>query len=237
MPRSCLLDHLQANRFWLMDTGPIEPTVGPVLSPAYGFASITAPSLNLDMEEIGEGTGLTTHVVKGGGPENITLTRGASVGDSDFYAWVTAARTGRTGSRSLRGARVGGVGVTPRRTLVLVHFFSHFPGDGPLAQALGVAALGGLASYAAASSGFGRVGLASGGGVAAVGGGGGVAASLGLQVNTGTISTFAIPARAWVLKGCIPVSYKAGSDFEGSNAEVSMMELELAVHDFEEVTL
>lgn len=38
-----------------------------------------------------------------------------------------------------------------------------------------------------------------------------------------------IPARAWVLEGCLPVRYKAGTDFDATSAAISVAELELAL--------
>jgi hypothetical protein len=46
-----------------------------------------------------------------------------------------------------------------------------------------------------------------------------------------------MPARAWLLKGCLPKRYKAGTDFEASSGEVSIMELEVEVERFEEYSL
>lgn len=238
MARYCLTDHLQSSKFWLLDVGPIEPTVGPVLSPAYGFESITAPQLTLDMEEIPEGTGGTKHVVKGSSVDSITLTRGASLGDSDFYQWIVAAKSGRVGgARFGAGRQIGGVGTTYRRTLVLIHFFAHVPLAAGPAAALGATAVAGLAALGSARSGNGRASVGSAAAFGAVGAGAAAAGGMGLTLSTGTVTTLAVPARAWILHGCVPGRYKAGTDFQGSNAEVSLMELELHPSDFEEISL
>lgn len=50
-------------------------------------------------------------------------------------------------------------------------------------------------------------------------------------------SALQIPGRCWVLWGCLPTRYKAGSDFDATSAEVSMMELELQPHAVEEIVL
>jgi phage tail-like protein len=50
-------------------------------------------------------------------------------------------------------------------------------------------------------------------------------------------SALQIPGRCWILWGCLPTRYKAGSDFDATSAEVSMMELELQPHAVEEIVL
>ncbi len=215
-----LTDHLQSHAFWLFDAGPLDTFGTPVLSPFAGFSSITAPELELDSQPIQEGTGHQITVVKAGHAQNITLQRGASLGDSDFYNWVSAAQTGQLGGRILRGAtQLGGVPVSPRRTLVLIQFFPRTPFDPSLTAGASVAAAVGLLARAEGETllGFTLFGAALG------------ASSNALAVR--------LPARAWILKGCIPIRYKAGSDFDGASAEVSIMELDVAVESFEEVSL
>ena len=43
-----------------------------------------------------------------------------------------------------------------------------------------------------------------------------------------------IPARAWLLIDCIPTHYKAGSDFDATGAEISIAELTVKPHYWEE---
>lgn len=46
-----------------------------------------------------------------------------------------------------------------------------------------------------------------------------------------------IPGRAWILKRCKPVRYKPGSDFNAESAEVSIASLDVAVEEFNEISL
>jgi phage tail-like protein len=46
-----------------------------------------------------------------------------------------------------------------------------------------------------------------------------------------------VPGRAWVLFDCVPTRYRTGSDFDATDASVSIMELEMAVESFTEIAL
>ena len=48
---------------------------------------------------------------------------------------------------------------------------------------------------------------------------------------------FYVPARAWYLSGCIPVRYKAASDFDATSSEVSIMELDVDCEDIMEISV
>src|SRR5208282_4702109 len=112
--------------------------------------------LTLEMEDIPEGNGLVHRkVVKRGDTSPITLTRGASFIDSDFYSWATAALKGNTGGLSpVGGLSLGGV--TPRRNLLLVWFFSRNAFGSSAAAAAAI--IGGAAILGAAGSAGGGVG-------------------------------------------------------------------------------
>lgn len=45
------------------------------------------------------------------------------------------------------------------------------------------------------------------------------------------------PARAWLLKECVPVNYKAGTDFDATSGELSIMELVLVPNSVQEFSL
>ena len=46
-----------------------------------------------------------------------------------------------------------------------------------------------------------------------------------------------MPARAFLLKDCIPTRYKMGSDFDATSGQVSIAELEIHPHYIEEIAL
>ena len=96
-----------------------------------------------------------------------------------------------------------------RRNLMLIHFTEVSPFAG------GNVGLG-------SSSGFGLQGLA-----------GGLINSV-LPLNE-LISR--VPGRAWMLNGCVPTHYKAGSDFDPLSADISIMELTLQPQSIDEFSL
>lgn len=46
-----------------------------------------------------------------------------------------------------------------------------------------------------------------------------------------------VPAKAFLLKGCLPVRYKAGSDFAANDSAISVAELDMQLEGFEEISL
>lgn len=104
-----------------------------------------------------------------------------------------------------------------RRNLFMVHFLGLRDGSGAV-QTLGGAALG-------AAAGLTTGGLAG----AAAGGVGG--AIIGHFIDN------RIPGRAWVLHDCVPIRYKAGSDFDATSGSVSIQELEVQPEYVVEVTI
>lgn len=250
MAKTVWSDFLQNFPFWLFDIAPIDAVSFPVLTPLFGFNTITSPEIVLETQDIKEGNYFFTRkVIKGASVSNITLTRGCAFYDSDFWRWTRAALEGNTqlGSSASLGsslipihAQVGGP--TPRRTLVLVHFFSKNPfTDNKIALAVsGVAAVGGLAGVlgATTATGVGQSGLAAGLFAGATIGAG-AAISAGLKAKGVGPFEFAgrLPAKAWVLAGCLPKRYKAASNFDAKSSEVSIAELELVLEVVEEVAL
>lgn len=237
MARLSLAEHLQSHAFNLLDVAPISPRALPVFLPGSSFSSVTSPEVNIEMQDIPEGNAIfTKRVIKKGDVSSITLQRGATAYDSDFYRWMMVALTGRPkyfGGRT--PVQLGGP--SARRTLLLVHFFRH----SILPQAL---TAGANAAASAAVSGIlsGIDGGASAGvfgaSVTPVGAAVGAASALAGQGSPLPLGTAVrLPARAWLLQGCLPTRYKAGSDFEATSADVSIMELELAVESFQEYAL
>lgn len=217
MARPALTDFLQAHTFWLMDAGLLGPDNLPVFTPLAGFASVTAPEMNLELEEVTEGNSFSRKkYVKRVDTGGISLTQGVNFANSDFWRW---ARNAAGGAYSLTPFPT-----TPRRDLVLTQFFPRWPGASLSTVGVAAAAAATIAFSISGSLATG-VSLVASAGAATI-------APLGSR--TGTIR---VPARAWVLSGCIPTRYKAGSDFDAANAAISIAELDLAVEEMDEIGL
>jgi len=52
-----------------------------------------------------------------------------------------------------------------------------------------------------------------------------------------TVDGTYLPAKFWLLSGCVPTRYKAGSDFDAKTGEVSISELDIAMRLFKEISL
>jgi hypothetical protein len=181
--RRRIFDMLQSHRFWLLDLLPSSVYPFFVLgSPLYGFASISAPEITLELREIKQLNSMwKSEAYAGGGASAITLTRGARYNDDTFYDWV---------KRAMRGSD------TVQRTLLLIHYTGQNALQGP----------------------------------------GGWSLDCPAPLDSWEGAAF-VPGRVWVLWSCLPTRYKAGTDFDASSAEVSMMELELQPHAIEEIVL
>jgi hypothetical protein len=245
MARGIAADFLQDFAFWLFDAGPISWDFGyPILTPIFGFKSVTAPTISVETVDIREANWIfAKKAVRRASIGNMTLHRGATFYDADFYRWINFAITGDVNLAKLLG--VAPNGGTPRRSFVLIQFFSHFPNpmanSSSLDQGAGQAVAGAIEQTALVSGG---VALA-GGSAAAVGAAalqtavfsaGG--ALLSSNTSGGPFEFFPrIPAKAWLLQGCLPVKYKPSGDFEGSSSNISIGEVEMAVEFMEEITL
>jgi hypothetical protein len=156
----------------------------------------------------------------------MTLTFTLDHGDADrtpaVFRWSHACATGSPSAR---------------RTLLLIHFFRH----SVLPQALTAGVTGAVgASVSGILSGIegGGVGRAGCWGCTAVGS---VAGALWVPWR-GKARLYRWELRfdclrAWLLQGCLPTRYKAGTDFDATSADVSIMELELSVESFQEYAL
>jgi len=116
MPRIRLLDRLQVYQFHLMDVSYSLAFPPWALDPLLSFKSITAPEVQLEVEELAEGTHpFKRHLISGGSVSSITLTRGASFYDSEFWRWIVATVKGSPGGPF--GSMSG-----KRRNLLLIQF-------------------------------------------------------------------------------------------------------------------
>lgn len=118
MARRALTDYLQVYPFWLFEVPRAKALADiAVLNPLSGFSAITMPEISLDMHEVVDGTSLfNRQVVKRGSVGTVTLSRGAKFADDDFYRWIRHAHEG------IPAQKVSFV--SPRKNLVLLHFFS-----------------------------------------------------------------------------------------------------------------
>jgi hypothetical protein len=241
MARSNLLDPLRDNNFWLYDVAPIDfiPAL-PLFTPLSGFSAVSSPEITVETQQINEGNWpFTKTVVKGGSVGSITLSRGVTWFNSDFWKWTVAALAGTTG---LSGLQLGGI--TYRRTLLLVHFFRNTPAQ-TLAQQVAMAAgvAGGLSTVTGFAVGA-EAGLQSGAlaGVASgvqLGslGAATLAANFAPNAPTSQSTGIKIPARAFLLKNCVPLRYKTGSDFDATSGQVSIQEMDIQPEFVEEIAL
>jgi len=189
MARSVALDYLQNHRYQLLDVS-YKLSIPPyVFNPVAGFSSISAPEISLETEEFDEGNFFfKRHLISGGEVSPITLMRGATFYDSEFWLWITAAIQGQQG-KVLPPQMVGG-----RRNLLLIHFTGVNVAEAP----------GQLGVVADLFTGFQE-------GVAAY-----------------------VPAKAWLLMDCLPTRYKVGQDFDATDSEITLMELEISPDRIEE---
>lgn len=234
MARTFLSDYLQVFPFWLADIGPLASASLPILTPIAGFATITAPEIVADVETFKEGNWMfARNVIKSGSVSPMTLTRGVSYFEADFYYWIKAALYGDTEQfeSTVPGLNIGGP--TYRRNLMLIHFFSRSvanpPKGGDRSQLAGDALRASLLT-----AGVGSADIAAGAGLGSV--------LFGLTALAGAAGVpfeFAarLPARAFILNGCIPKRYKSGSDFDASSGSISIAELDIEVETVEQLGL
>lgn len=225
MARSALQDYLQVYPFWLFDVAPIESLALPIFTPLSGFSTISAPEITVELQDIKEANWhFKRHAIKSADVSPITLTRGVTFANSDFWRWIIASITGDTEWQLkipfIPPSRIGGP--TPRRQLILVHFFSRNP-LGSLGAAAAAIVNSQLDTASAITGAFGpavaSVGLAS------------VLGEFGFDIAV------RIPARAYVLHGCLPTRYKVGGDFDASASDISIAELDLKPELVEEISL
>lgn len=89
MSRSRLRDVLQSYPFWLVDISPELTPPFFALLPVYQFSTITAPEVTLTEREINQCNSLySVKVIESGAVNSLTLTRGATVADGDFWRWI-----------------------------------------------------------------------------------------------------------------------------------------------------
>lgn len=240
MARKRLTDYLQDHYFWAFDA--TRNNGFPVFNPLFGFSRISAPEIALEVEQFKDGTYLYNRsVVKGGQVSPVVFERAASMFDSDFYEWIALALYGnadfQTGGTlgKIPNALVSGGRTSPRRNILVVQFTR--VNAGKLSNARADLAVAGVfisiiagTVIGAAATGQASVGLAAGAGAGAIAG--------GSAIGYGPFEFASrIPGRAWLLNNCLPVRYRAASDFDASSGQISLQELEVQPEYIEEFSL
>ena len=221
-------DHLQQHTFWLLDVAPVDSIGLPLFTPIFGFSEITSPELTMETASFGEGNWyFRRKVLRRGNVSPVTLRRGSFWADSDFYRWISAAITGDPGEGGL--LNIGSLpGPSPRRNLLLIHFFRTQPFEAKGANA--AAAIAGLTAVTSVGASIDTAGV----NLTALGQ---AAVSTAAFLGTGGVGAIRVPAKAWTLVGCLPTRYKPASDFDASSGAISVAELDLECERFEEISL
>lgn len=231
MGRPRLSDVLQDHFFWAFDASDAGGV--PIFNPLFGFSRISAPEIGLEIESFKDGTFLYNRgVIKGGTVSPVLFERAASMFDADFYDWIIFTLHGNKDFEEggtlgkIANFLQGGGRTTPRRNLLIVQFTginmnTATVGSDPLLAA--TAAAGISAAFGSSIN----TALAAG----AIAGG---SAAFGVGPFEFAMR---VPARGWLLHGCLPVRYRAGNDFDAASGQVSLMELEVQPEYIEEFSL
>ena len=224
MTRALFNDKLMSFQYHLLDVD-FSMSVPPwVLLPSAGFSSISAPEIAIETETIEEGVDpFIHHTLKKASTNTLTLQKGVSAFNSDFWRWTMAC---------LRGDNGWSPGLIPtgppkipgkRRTMLLMHYTGISP------EGLG----------AALSEASGPVEKIRAGLLGAAGGGAAAAAQT-IKVLTGgliDLGITSVPGKVYMLIDCLPTRYKPASDFDAASSEVSLEELDIVFHRMEEMSL
>jgi phage tail-like protein len=120
MARSAWKDILRNDSFYLLDLSLGELSFATQLIQA-GFKSCTMPELTIQTQDVREGNfPIPRKIITGGGVNNITMTKGATWYDSDFWRWIS-----RTLMGSTSGLQFGSIGMSDskfRKDFVLMQF-------------------------------------------------------------------------------------------------------------------
>lgn len=231
MSRDLFSDKLQTYQFHLIDVDPSFSLPPWVLIPSAGFSAITMPEVTIETQEVKEGTDpFVHHVLDKASTNTITLSKGASTFNSDFWRWTMGCLAGnppaKMGSAAEFFTNLIPTKYPPipgkRRNMILMHL-TGMSFDG-LKEAIKFAS--GVDAAKAALL-MGTSGWVSG-------------ASEGLKTMTGGMIDFGISSvvgKVYLLIDCLPSRYKPGTDFDADSSDISIEELDLTYHRFEECSL
>lgn len=230
MPRGLFNDLLQSHQFHLLDVD-FSLAVPPwVLLPSVGFSNISAPEMTIGTHEINEGTDPFVHHVLGKATtSSITLSKGVGVFNADFWRWFMGCLKGNppTQDNILQFlAKTATLQAPPipgkRRNMALMHLTGMSPA--------------GLAKAVANADSLDQVK----GGLLLGSAGTATAILNAIETGTGGIIDFgisSIPGKVFMLFDCLPIRYKPASDFDASTGQISIEELEIQPHRWEEFSL
>jgi phage tail-like protein len=120
MARARIADYLQVHRFQLLDVSYKLGLPPFVFNPVAGFSSITSPEIEIETEEHPEGNFFfKRHLISGGNVSPITLQKGSTFWDSEFWLWFAATMQGQPGTL-IPPVMSGG-----RRNLLLIQFMGY----------------------------------------------------------------------------------------------------------------
>lgn len=125
MGRRRFAEYLQPNVFYLLDYSLGETSMLAQLIQA-GFRSVTAPEITLDTEEIKEGNWpFKRKLITGASVNTLTLSKGVTFYDSDFWRWTSRAAVGA----KTFGLDIGMFGLKSgfRKDLFLIQFLRGVP--------------------------------------------------------------------------------------------------------------
>lgn len=220
MARTPILDELLSHEFHLIDID-IQPPFNPplVLWPTAGFSSITAPEMTADTTTIVEGTSDYTYtVVNRSSMSPMTLSKGVSMFNTDFWRWMLGAVSGKNDNEIGLAANAVPIPPARRRNLMLIQS-SGISVEGLME----IMKIGNIKEKALATT------LLPAAGITAASS---AAISL-LSQGTFDLNLLGIPGRAYMLFDCLPVRFKAAGDFDANATTVSIEELEISYTRFE----
>lgn len=232
MARPIYNDKLMVHNFHVLDVD-FSMAIPPwVLLPSAGFSSVTGPELTIGTEEITEGVDPFVHKVYNKASVNtITLQRGTSMFNSDFWRWITACLAGNKPYDGNMLQFLGKIATlqapevsAKRRNLIIMHLSGMsveglakeiMSGSGGVLDKIGATLIGSVGGAAVIASDL--IGTMTGG-----------------LLNLGISS---VPGKVYMLFDALPTRYKPASDFDATSSEVSFEELDLEYHRFEEFSL
>lgn len=141
MARKRITDYFQNHNFHLLDVSPSLAVPPFVFNLFASFSSISAPEITLETQEVEEGNFyFKRHVISGGSVGNITLQRGVSFYDSEFWSWISSTIKGEV-PKAIPPV-LGG----KRRNLLLIQYTGYQVGFAEGAAGAGLDILGTLLS-------------------------------------------------------------------------------------------